>query len=147
MSLKEQIEKDFKKAMLSRDERKKRVLSLIKSQIHNQEIAKQGELTDEDVMAVIKTEIKQRKESEEAFSRGGRVEQAAKEKSAQEILTSYLPEQMAEEKIEALAKETIKELRAASITDMGKVMSALMPKLKGKAEGLVVSNIVKKLLL
>lgn len=89
--LKTQIEEDFIQAFKKGQDLKKRVLSLIKSQIHNKEIEKQQELTNEDIIAVLQTEIKQRKESEEIFRKAGRIEQADEDKKVLKILNSYLP--------------------------------------------------------
>lgn len=115
-------------------------------ELTEKELAEKSFLTDEEVIEVISSEIKKRKEAILGFEKGERKELAEKEKSEMEVLEKYLPEQLSEEEIERLVKEAIEEVGAEDIKDMGKVMAALMPKVKGKADGSVVSRIVKELL-
>jgi len=103
-------------------------------------------LTDEDVLAVITRLSKQRKDSIEQFEKAGRQDLADKEKKELEMLQTYLPKQMSGEEIKTVVKQTINETGAKSMADIGKVMSAAMSKLKGKADGSLVSKIVKELL-
>ena len=91
-------------------------------------------------------EVKKRKEAHEAFSKGGREESATKEQQEMELLQAFLPEQMAAEEVEIIVKEVIAETGASSMSDMGKVIKAVMGKVQGKADGAVVSTIAKKLL-
>lgn len=133
--------------MLAKDELKTSVLRLLLSAINYYEIQKGGagyEASDEDVLSVIQKEVKQRKESIEQFKAGGRQDLVDKESSELKILETYLPEQMSEEEIREIVKETISEIGTTTVADMGKVMAALMPKVKGKAEGGLVSKIVKE---
>ena len=110
----------------------------------NKEKEKGEELADEQIQQVIATEAKKRKEAAEAFEKGGKSEMAEQEKKELEILQAYLPEQMGEEEIRKLVKEAIAKTGAQSPQDMGKVMAALMPQTKGKADGALVSQIVKQ---
>ena len=148
--LKQQLQEELKQAMLAKDELRKSVLRMLLSAINYYEIQKGGagyEASDEDVLAVIQKEAKQRNESIEQFKNAGRQELVDKETKELEMLQVYLPEQMNEEEIRAIIKEAIAQTGASTPSDMGKVMSTAMPKLKGKADGGLVSKIVKELLL
>ena len=145
--LKQKLQEELKRAMLARDVLKTSVLRMVISAIGYYEIQKGGagyEATDEDVLAVIQKEVKQRKDSIEQFGKANREDLVDKEKKELEMLQKYLPEQMGEEEIKKLVIEVIKETNASTLQDMGKVMGALMPKLKGKADGGMVSKIVKE---
>lgn len=145
--LKQQLKEDLKQAMLAKDTEKTSVLRMVLSSISYAEIQKGGagyEAIDEDVMQVLQKEAKQRKDSIEQFRNGGREELAAKEEKELEMLQAYLPEQMSEEEISSLVEEAIAQTGASSPQDMGKVMGALMPKTKGKADGAIVSRIVRE---
>lgn len=142
-----QLREDLKTAMLARDTEKTSVLRMIISAVQYYEIDKGGagyESTEEDVMAVIQNQAKQRRDSIEQFNAGGRPELAAKEQQELDIIKGYLPEQMGEEEIAKLVDEAIASTGASSPADMGKVMGALMPKTKGKADGGLVSKIVRE---
>lgn len=145
--LKQELQGELKQAMLAKDELRKSVLRMLLSAINYYEIQKRGagyEATDEDVMSVIQKESKQRKDSIEQFKAGGRQDLVDKETKELEILQTYLPKQMTEEEIREIVKETISQIGATTIADMGKVMLAAMPKLKGKADGALVSQLVKQ---
>ena len=147
---KKDLQEELKKSMLARDEFKTSVLRMVLSAINYYEIRKGGagyEATDEDVISVIQKEAKQRRDSIEEFGKAGRQELVDKEKRELEILKAYLPEQMGEDEIKKLVEETISQTGAKSIQDMGKVMAALMPKIKGKVSGSLTSQIVKEQLL
>lgn len=143
---KQQLKSELTQSMLAKDELKTSVLRLLLSALNYYEIQKGGagyEATDEDVLSVIQKEVKQRRESIEQFTNAGRKELADKEKKELEMLQAYLPTQMSEEEIKKLVIEVIKEMNAGSMQDMGKVMGALTPKLKGKADMGIVSKMVK----
>ena len=143
---KKQLQENLKQSMLAKTELKTSVLRMLLSAINYYEINKGGagyEASEEDVLAVIQKEVKQRKDSIEQFKAGNRTDLADKEQKELEILQTYLPAQMGEEEIRTLVKEAISQTGATSISDMGKVMGALMPKIKGKADGNLVSQIVK----
>lgn len=146
MTIKEQIEKDFLEAYKSHEELKVSVLRMLKSSIKNAEIDKKTELNDSDVIAVLKKEIKQRKDSIEAYKEAGRAESVEQESKEMELLSSYLPSQMSEEDIRTIAQEAITQIGASGMQDMGKVISSIMQKHGDSVDGGTVSKIVKELL-
>jgi len=144
---KKELQEQLKQSMLARDALKTSVLRLLLSAINYYEIQKGGagyEATEEDILGVIQNQAKQRRDSIEQFKLANRQELVDKESKELELLSVYLPAQMGEEEITKLVKEAISQTGASSMTDMGKVMGALMPKIKGKADGNLVSGIVKK---
>ena len=161
--LKERIQQDLKDALKKKQELLVSVLRLVITVFYNkeiekktklreenglseEEITKQGQLTDEEITNIISSEIKKRKDAISIFEKGQRQDLAEKEKKEIEILQKYLPEQLSDEQIKKLAKEIIEKVGAKEIKDMGKVMAELIPKIKGRAEGGKVSQIVKELL-
>ncbi|MEK6681552.1 MAG: GatB/YqeY domain-containing protein [Nitrospirota bacterium] len=149
MSLQEQLVNDMKEAMKARDEVKVSTIRMLRAAIKNKEIEKGGtsyKLSDKEIIDVIITAIKQRKDSIEQFTKGNRNDLAEKEKKEAEILQGYLPPQMSEDDIKAEVKKAIAETGAVSQKDMGKVMKALMPRVAGKADGAVVNRLVKELI-
>lgn len=137
----------MKQSMLAKDIVKTSVLRMVISAIGYFETNKGGagyEATDEDVLAVIQKEVKQHRDSIEQFEKAGRVELVEKETAELEILKKYLPEQMGEGDVRVLVKQVLELTQASSMADMGKIMGALMPKLKGKADGGLVGKIVKE---
>ncbi len=141
---KQQLRDELKQAMLARDIIKTSVLRMLLSALQYFEIQKGAgyEATDEDVSIVIAKEAKQHKDSIEQFSTGRRQDLADKETKELEILAAYLPAQMGEKEIRKLVIEAIKQTGASTPGDIGKVMAALMPKVKRKADGGIVSKIV-----
>ena len=147
--LKQQLKDQLKESMLAKDELRTSVIRFVLSGITYYEINKGGagyEATDEDVMAVISKEIKQRKDSIEQFEKANRQDLADKEKAELAVLETYLPEQMNEEEVKKYVDEAVATTGATTPQDMGKVMGALMPKTKGKADGSLVSKLVKEAL-
>lgn len=147
--LKQQLKDQLKESMLAKDELKTSVIRFILSGITYYEIQKGGagyEATDEDVMAVISKEIKQRRDSIESYGKAGRNDLVDKEKAELTILETYLPEQMPEEEVKKYVDEAVAESGATTPADMGKVMAFLMPKVKGKADGSLVSRLVREAL-
>lgn len=146
MSLLTKINEDVKTAMKAKDKERLAVLRMIKSSLHNEQISKGHELTDEEELTVLSREKKQRADSLEEFKQAGRddlVQQLEKELS---VVNEYLPEQLSEEELRAVVQESINEANASSMKDMGSVMGVLMPKVKGRADGKEVSRLVKELL-
>jgi uncharacterized protein YqeY len=144
MSLKEQIEADTKTAMKARDMETVSALRMVSSSIKNKMIeVRPKDLTDEDVISVLKKLSKQRKDSIEQFQKAGRNDLADKEQKELSVLEKYLPEQMSEEQITEIVKATISEMGASSMKDMGKVMGAVTGKTQGAADNKLVSQIVK----
>lgn len=138
------LQNDLKQAQLDRNEVKVSTLRLLLSEIKNAEIAKGSALSDEDIISIVQREVKKRKEAAIGFRNGGREESALKEESELKILETYLPAQMSIEELTKVVDETINELGASSVTDMGKVIGSVMGKVKGKAEGSSVSALVKE---
>lgn len=144
---KQELKDELKKSMLAKDTEKTGVLRMIISALGYYEIEKGGagyEASEEDVMEVLRKQIKQRRDSIEQFKAGGREELAAKEEKEIAMFEGYLPAQMSEAEITQLVDEAIAATGAASPQDMGKVMGALMPKTKGNADGGTVSRIVRE---
>ncbi|MEK6714644.1 MAG: GatB/YqeY domain-containing protein [Candidatus Omnitrophota bacterium] len=143
--LEEKILADYKQAMKNRDRLRSSVLSFLRSSLKNLAIDKRKDmLSDEEVISVIKKQIKQREDSIEQFKRGGRTDLSEKETKEKEILESYLPEQLGEEKIRAIVDEIVVSLGGtASMVDMGKVMKEVMAKVGASSDGKIVSSIVK----
>lgn len=133
-------------AILNKEKEKRYKLSKEKPDLKVEELEKESQLTDEEVIEVISSEVKKRKEAILEFEKGKREDLVSKEKKELEILEKYLPEQLSEEEIKKIAEEAIKKIGATEIKDMGKVMAELMPQIKGRAEGAKVSQIVKELL-
>jgi uncharacterized protein YqeY len=146
MSLKDKLMEDLKQAIRQRDERRRSTLRLVIAAIKNAEIEKRHELDEGELLAIIAKEAKQRRESIAEFERGGRQDLVDQEKAELQVLLAYLPEQLSREEIEAKARQTIEEVGATSPTQMGEVMRRLMPLVKGKADGKLVSQVVKDLL-
>lgn len=140
----EKIDNDLKQALRGKDTIKVSTLRFLKSAVHNAEIAKRQELKDEDIIAVIKKQIKQRQESIEEFKKGNRQDLVDKETKELQILKGYLPEELEPEVLLDMVKEAMLKTNATSVRDMGRVMKEVMAKAKGKADGEVVSELVKK---
>ena len=143
---KQKLQEDLKQSMLAKDELKTSVLRMLISAINYYEIKKGGagyEATEEDVLSTIQSQAKQRRDSIEEYTKAKREELAEKEKKELEILKAYLPEQMNEDDIKKLVDEAISQTGAETMADIGKVMGVLMPKVKGKADGGLVSSLVK----
>ena len=140
------IKDDLKKAIKSQDNIKKSVYRFILSAIHNEEIKLGKELDNDMVMKIMIKQAQQRKESIEAFKLGSREDLISKETQELKIIEQFLPEQIEESEIKNLAQQTINEVGAESVKDLGKVMPILMKKLAGKAEGKIVNKVVTELL-
>lgn len=146
MSLKDKLIEDLKQAMRQGDERRRSTLRLVMAAIKNAEIEKRRELEEGELLAVIAREAKQRRESMAQFEQGGRQDLADREEAELQILLAYLPEQLSREDIEAQARQIIEQVGATSPAQMGQVMRQLMPLMRGKADGKLVSQVVKELL-
>ncbi|UCD21863.1 MAG: GatB/YqeY domain-containing protein [Chloroflexota bacterium] len=146
MTLKDNIQESLKRALKQQQKIEVATLRLLLSEIKNAEIAQQKPADDSKVLDVITREVKRRRESIEAFKQGNRGDLVAQEEAELAILMSYLPEQMSREEIIATARQVIDTVGAQGLSDKGKVMSQLMPQLKGKADGKEISDIVTELL-
>jgi len=147
VTISEKIRADLKKSIIARESNRVTILRLLLSEIKNAEIACQGALSDDKVIGVISTEVKRHRESIEAYKKGNRNDLVDVEEQELTLLLSYLPEQMGSEEITNLAQQTIAIVGAKGMDERGKVMSQLMPKLKGRANGKEASDIVNGLLL
>ena len=146
-SIKDQILSDMKKAMKSQEKEKVSVLRMLLSSIKNKEIqSRPKELTDQDTLMVLKKMSRQLKESIEHFQKGDRQDLVEKEKEELSIVSFYLPEEMGEGEIKKLVQESIRELGASSVKDMGSVMKSVLAKTNNNADNKKVSQIVKSLL-
>jgi uncharacterized protein len=144
--LKIKLNEDLRQSLRGGDTLRCSVIRMLLSAMNYSEIAKQATLTDSDIVGVIGKEIKQRKESIEAYKQGNRPELAAKEEAEMAILKAYLPEQMSHAEITEIAKKIIAETGASGARDKNKVMPKLMPLVKGKADGQEVNSVVNELL-
>lgn len=143
----DQLQADLKQAQLNRDEVKVSVLRMLLSELKYVQINSGQDLTDADVTTQIQKELKKRREAVEGFLKGGREELAEKEKQEATVLEAYLPAQLSDEELTKIVDETISETGASTIADMGKVISSVMAKVSGQAEGARVSLLVKQQLL
>jgi len=144
MDLKEQIMDDVKQAMKNKEADKLATLRFLHSSIKNKEIESRPQpLTDEDVLSVIKKMAKQRRDSIEQYEKAGRDDLVEKEKQELALIEGYLPEPLSREDIEKVVDETISELQAESMKQMGAVMKQVLAKTKGAADNKLVSEIVK----
>ena len=146
MSLLNRLTEELKEALRAGNHIKLSVIRLLKSSIKNREIEKMAPLTDEEVIDIIMTALKQRRESIEQFQKGGREDLVQKEKSELEVLQTFLPQQLSEEELVGEIQAVIREVGASSPRDMGKVMKIVMVRVKGRAEGARVSSLVKELM-
>jgi uncharacterized protein YqeY len=144
--LKQKLGDDLKQALRGRDKVKCSVIRLVLAAMNNAEIARQAKLEDADIYGVIAKEIRQRKESIDAFKLGKRADLVAQEEAELAILQGYLPQQMTKEEIIAEAQKIIGEVGAQGPGDKGKVMPKLIARLKGKADGRVINEVVTELL-
>jgi len=144
MSLKDRLMQEMKEAMKARDQLKLSTLRLLISEIKNKEIDAKGELKEEDILAIIQKAVKQRQDSIAQYEKGGRQDLADKEKAELEILKAYLPEELSTQEILKIIEEAIAATGASSPREMGKVMKEVMPKVKGRADGKLVNELVRK---
>lgn len=146
MSLMERLTEDMKQAMKAKDAVRLSVIRMARSAIKNEEIEKGRPLTDDDVIAVLHRELKQRRDSLHEFEKAGRQDLVDKVKAEIEVLTQYLPEQLSDEELLELIRNAVQEVGATSKKDLGKVMRVLMPKVKGRADGKRVNALVQQVL-
>lgn len=150
--MKERIQNDIKEAMRSKDELRLSVLRMLSSAIHNRELekraktGKQEELTEEETVAVIRSEVKKRRDAIAEFEKGGRKDLAEKESTELKILEKYLPQEISDGEIEKIVREVVAELGAVAPKDFGRVMGEVMKRAKGQASGDRMSSAVKRAL-
>lgn len=146
MSLKEQLAEDLKSAMRDKDVIRKNVVQLVRAGVLQVEKDTKVTLDDDGVLDVIAKQLKQRRDSLPDYEKSGRDDLIAQLKSEMEVLMGYLPEQLTREEIEAIVKEAVETTGASTMKDMGKIMAAVMPKTKGRADGKIINEIAKSLL-
>lgn len=143
-SIKDRLQDDWKIALKAKDKFTSSVISTAKAAVLLVEKTDNRKLEDDEVITILAKEIKQRREAMLEFEKGNRQDLIDQSKAEIEILLKYLPQQLSEEEIKQLVKESAEEVGANSIKDMGKVMSAVKPKVVGKADGKLVSQLVKE---
>ncbi len=143
MTLKERLNSDMKEALKAHETARLSAIRMIISAYRNKEIDSRKDLDDEGILSVLSTAAKQRRESIEQYEKAGRKDLVDKETAELNVIQSYMPQQMGREEIEALVKEAVSESGAKGPADMGKVMKVLMPKVKGRADGRLVNELVK----
>jgi uncharacterized protein YqeY len=140
------IQKELIDAVKAKDKTRISTLRMLLSNLKNAELEEREELTEEQEMAILASYARRCKDSIDEFRKGGREDLVAKETAELEIVMTYLPEQLSDEQVKQEAKKVIEELGAAGPQDMGKVMSEMMKRFKGKVEGRVVSRLVSEML-
>lgn len=138
------LQEEMKAAMKSGDKDRLSTIRMLISEIKKVQIDSKKELSDEEIISILQKYVKQRKEAYQQYSQAGREDLANKELKEIEVVQEFLPQPLSEEEISKIVEETIKEVGATSVKDMGKVVKAVMEKVKGRAEGSVVSKIVKE---
>lgn len=146
MSLKERLMADLKEAMKEKNRLRKSVITMVRASVKQYEVDHRVELADEDILDIIVKQVKQKRDAIEEFAKGDREDLVEEAKAEIDVLMDYLPQQLTEEEITQIVSKVIDEVGANSVKDMGKVMAALMPKVKGRADGKVVNKIVKQFL-
>ncbi len=146
MTLKDRISEDLKGAIKSGDKPRLSVVRLLKSEIINKEIQKGGELEEDEIFGLLSSMIRKRKEAVEQFKSADRQELVDRETKELEILRGYQPAQLSEAELQQFVDETIKEIGADDISALGEVMKTMMPKLRGRAEGALIRDMVAKCL-
>jgi uncharacterized protein len=144
MSLSDRLQAAMRDAMRARDEQRTQTLRMAMAAAHNLKIERQRDLTDDEVVDVLTKQVKQRRESIEMYRAGGREDRAAAEEAEAAILAEFLPEQLGEAEVEALARAAIAETGASSPADLGRVMGRLASQTRGRADGRLVSEIVRR---
>ena len=144
MSLKEKLQEDIKSSMKNKDTIRKSVVTLIRAAIKQYEVDNRVELADDAIIDIISKQLKQRKDSLDEFEKANRDDLIEETKSEIQVLEGYLPQQLSEEELEKIVIETIAEVGATSMKDMGKIMATIKPKTAGRADGRKINELVKK---
>lgn len=144
MNLVDRLMADMKTAMKSQNKLALSVIRMMRSELKYAEISKGGPLSEEDVLEVLGRESKKRRDSIDEYKKGNREDIAAQLEKEVEIISVYLPEQLSQQEIESIIDEAIMETKVSSIKEMGKLMAVVMPKVKGRADGKLVNQIVRE---
>ena len=143
MSLKEKLQEDLKSSMKNKDTVRKSVVTLIRASIKQYEVDNRVELGGDEIIDIISKQLKQRNDALEEFAKANREDLVKETESEIEVLKEYLPQQLSEEELNEIVKSTISEVGATSMKDMGKIMAAIKPKTKGRADGKLINKLVK----
>jgi uncharacterized protein YqeY len=144
MSVMERLNQDMKQAMKDKAALKLSVIRMVKAALKNEEINKGRLLSEDEELTILTRELKQRRESLHDFEQAGRDDLASKAREEIDVLSAYLPAQLSEDEIRTIVREAIASVQATSKKEMGKVMGAIMPKVKGRADGNLVQKIVSE---
>jgi uncharacterized protein YqeY len=144
MALRDKLSEDMKSAMKARDDLRLSTIRLVRSAVKNRDIELKRELNDQEIVEVIASLVKQRRESIRMFSEAGRTDLSAKEEKELAVLLDFLPQQLSREEVAVLVEKIIAECGAQGGKDMGRVMKALMPHVAGRADGKTVSDVVRE---
>ena len=144
MSLKQKLQEDLKSSMKNKDTNKKSVITLIRASIKQYEVDNRVELGDEEITDLIAKQLKQTRDSRDEFAKAGREDLVEKADAEIGILKEYLPQQLSEEELNEIVISTISEVGATSMKEMKNIMSSIMPKVKGRADGKLINELVKK---
>lgn len=145
MSLKEKLMEDLKTSMKNKDTIRKNTITMVRAAIKQIEVDQRKDVQDEEILEIISKQAKERRLAIEDFERGSREDLVSQTEAEIEILLQYLPQQLTEDEVEQIVVETIKEINATSMKDIGLIMKAVMPKVKGKTDGNIVNKVVKKI--
>ncbi len=148
MSLMARLTEDMKQAMKDKEAGKFRlgVIRMARSSIKNAEINERRELTDDEILTILSKEVKMRRDAASEFEKAGRMDLASGVEAEAAILLSYLPEQLSAAEVEAIVRQAVEQAQATSVREMGKVMALVMPQVKGRADGKLVNEMVRKAL-
>lgn len=146
MSLKKELMEDLKFSMKNKDSIRKNTITMVRAAIKQKEVDERVELKDEEILEIISKQFKEKKNTIDDFKKGERQDLVELTEKEMEILLEYLPKQLTEEEIKKIVKETIEEVEAKSMKDIGIIMKSVMPKVKGRADGSDVNRIAKKIL-
>ncbi len=143
MSLQDELMQEFKTSMRNKDTVRKNTITLIRSAIKQREVDERIEVTDEQIIEIISKQYKEKKQAIEEFAKGDRQDLVDLTEAEMAILLEFMPEQLSEAELEVIVRESIEEVGATSMKDIGKIMKVVMPKVKGKADGNMVNKIIK----
>lgn len=146
MPLKETLAEDLKESMKSKEKVKKNVITMVRAAIKQREVDERIELDDAEIIDIIAKQVKQKRDSIEEFQKGNRLDLVDLTNEEIKILLNYLPPQLSEDELEQIVKDAIEETNAQTKKDLGKLMAVIMPKVKGKADGKQVNQIVARYL-
>ena len=146
MSLKERLLEDLKIAMRDKDVIRKNTVQMARAAVLQVEKDNRVTLDDDGILDILAKEVKKRRDSMPEFEKSGRQDLIDSLKTEIEVLLQYLPQQLTEEELEPIVRQAVEEIGAASVKDMGKVMQAVMPKVKGRADGKMINRIAKRIL-